>query len=53
MSKTYPFVQIDAFTDTPYGGNPCAVVFEADALTTVQMQNIAKEFNLSETAFVL
>ena len=45
--------QVDAFTTTPLGGNPCAVVFEADPLETHAMQAIAREMNLSETAFVL
>ncbi len=45
--------QVDAFTTTPLGGNPCAVVFEADPLETHTMQAIAREMNLSETAFVL
>jgi trans-2,3-dihydro-3-hydroxyanthranilate isomerase len=45
--------QVDAFTATRLGGNPCAVVFEADSLDTPTMQAIAREMNLSETAFVL
>ncbi len=45
--------QVDAFTTTRLGGNPCAVVFEADVLDTSTMQAIAREMNLSETAFVL
>lgn len=45
--------QVDAFTTTPLSGNPCAVVFEADPLETHTMQAIAREMNLSETAFVL
>lgn len=49
----YPFMQVDAFTDRPLGGNPCAIVFEADDLDTATMQAIAQEMNLSETAFVL
>ncbi len=44
---------VDVFTDRPYAGNPLAVVLGADALTTEQMATIAKEFNLSETAFPL
>ena len=44
---------VDAFTKRAYGGNPCAVVFDADDLSTEQMQIIAQEMNLSETAFVL
>ena len=48
----YPFMQVDAFTDHPLGGNPCAILFEADDLTDETMQAIAREMNLSETAFV-
>lgn len=48
-----PFYWIDAFTDKKLGGNPCAVVLDADGLSAAQMQAIAKEMNLSETAFVL
>ena len=45
--------QIDAFTTTRLSGNPCAVVFDADSLATEMMQSIAREMNLSETAFVI
>ena len=51
--KTLPILQIDAFTKKPYGGNPCAVVLNADGLSEAAMQAIALEMNLSETAFVL
>jgi trans-2,3-dihydro-3-hydroxyanthranilate isomerase len=44
---------INAFTSKPFFGNPAAVVTEADGLTKKQMQLIAREMNLSETAFVL
>jgi trans-2,3-dihydro-3-hydroxyanthranilate isomerase len=44
---------VDVFTDRPFAGNPLAVVYGADALGTEQMQAIAREFNLSETIFVL
>lgn len=44
---------VDVFTDTAYAGNPLAVVLDADGLTTAQMQQMAREFNLSETTFVL
>jgi trans-2,3-dihydro-3-hydroxyanthranilate isomerase len=50
--STYRFVTYDVFTDTPFAGNPLAVVFDADALSDAQMQTIAREFNLSETVFV-
>ena len=44
---------VDVFTDVAYGGNPLAVVHGADALSTTQLQAVAREFNLSETAFPL
>ena len=43
---------VDAFTTRRYAGNPCGVVTRAEGLTDVQMQAIARELNLSETAFV-
>ena len=49
---TYPFLQVDAFTDQPLSGNPCAIVFDADDLPDTTRQAIAREMNLSETAFV-
>jgi trans-2,3-dihydro-3-hydroxyanthranilate isomerase len=45
-------MQVDAFTDKPLGGNPCAVIFETDKMDFDIMQAVAKEMNLSETAFV-
>jgi trans-2,3-dihydro-3-hydroxyanthranilate isomerase len=45
-------MQVDAFTDRPLGGNPCAVLFDTDDLDDRTMLAIAKEMNLSETAFV-
>lgn len=45
--------QVDAFTDKLFGGNPAGVVTNADGLTEEEMQKIAREMNLSETAFVL
>jgi trans-2,3-dihydro-3-hydroxyanthranilate isomerase len=44
---------VDVFTDRPFAGNPLAVVFGASALAGDQMQTLAREFNLSETVFVL
>ncbi len=49
----YRIIYLDAFTSEPFSGNPCAVLPEADGLTDDQMQKIACETNLSETAFVL
>ena len=48
-----PFHTLDVFTDKRFGGNPLAVVLDADALDAEQMRTIAREFNLSETVFVL
>jgi trans-2,3-dihydro-3-hydroxyanthranilate isomerase len=43
----------DVFTDTRFGGNQLAVLPEAHGLSDRQMQQVAREFNFSETAFVL
>ena len=51
--RSYPLYHIDAFTTEKLGGNPCVVVMDADSLSTEQMQRVAKEMNLSETAFVI
>jgi trans-2,3-dihydro-3-hydroxyanthranilate isomerase len=48
-----PFVIYDVFTDTPFAGNPLAIVEEAGDLSTAQMQTLARQFNLSETLFIL
>ena len=47
------FVTVDVFTDRQFGGNPLAVVLNAEGLATERMQAIAAEFNLAETTFVL
>jgi trans-2,3-dihydro-3-hydroxyanthranilate isomerase len=47
------FHTLDVFTQTRFGGNPVAVVHDADRLDAGAMQRIAREFNLSETVFVL
>lgn len=43
---------LDVFTDTPFAGNGLAVFVDPPALTTGQMQTLAREINLSETVFV-
>jgi trans-2,3-dihydro-3-hydroxyanthranilate isomerase len=48
---TLAYEVVDVFTDRAYAGNPLAVVLDADELATEQLQAIAREFNLSETAF--
>jgi trans-2,3-dihydro-3-hydroxyanthranilate isomerase len=47
------FITVDVFTDQRFGGNPLAVVLDANVLSTEQMQAIAAEFNYAETTFVL
>jgi trans-2,3-dihydro-3-hydroxyanthranilate isomerase len=47
------YVTVDVFTDRAFGGNPLAVVLDAQGLSTGEMQAIAREFNYSETTFVL
>jgi trans-2,3-dihydro-3-hydroxyanthranilate isomerase len=48
-----PFQTVDVFTDRKFGGNPLAVIPDAQGLASAQMQSIAAEFNLAETTFVL
>lgn len=48
---SYPIYQVNAFTNKAFGGNPAAVVPLDEWLPDEVMQNIAKEKNLSETAF--
>jgi len=52
-ARRLKFVTADVFTTQAYGGNPLAVVLDGRGLSTAQMQAIAREFNLSETTFVL
>jgi trans-2,3-dihydro-3-hydroxyanthranilate isomerase len=47
------YATVDVFTETRFGGNPLAVVLDAEGLDNAQMQAIAREFNYSETTFVL
>ena len=44
---------VDVFTAQRFGGNPLAVVLDAEGLDTATMQAVAREFNYSETSFVL
>ncbi len=47
------YVTVDVFAAQPFGGNPLAVVLDAEDLTTERMRAITREFHYSETAFVL
>ena len=53
MATRRRFVTLDVFTQEALTGNPLAVVLDAEGLDTAAMQAIAREFNLSETVFVL
>lgn len=49
----YEFITTDVFTNRRFGGNPLAVFPDARGLATEQMQSLAREWNYSETTFVL
>jgi len=51
--RTYEFVQLDVFTQTPLAGNPLAVFTDGRGLNDAEMQALAREMNLSETTFIL
>jgi trans-2,3-dihydro-3-hydroxyanthranilate isomerase len=52
-NRTYEFVQLDVFTQTPLAGNPLAIFADALGLNDGEMQALAREMNLSETTFIL
>ena len=51
MGKQIEIFQIDAFTNKPFEGNSAGVTF-GDNLSAEEMQQVAKEMNLAETAFL-
>ena len=51
--RSLKFYQADVFSAQPFGGNPVAIFPEAQGLSDDQLQQIAREMNLSETVFVL
>jgi len=53
MSRKVQIHQVDAFTRTPFTGNPAGVVLNADALSDAEMLAIARELNNADTAFIL
>lgn len=50
--RRIPYYTVDAFTDSPFGGNPAAVCLDADDISDDGRLRIAQEMNLSETAFI-
>jgi PhzF family phenazine biosynthesis protein len=53
MTTHVPFCFVDVFATRPLTGNPLSLVTEADSLAEPQMRAIAREFNQSETTFLL
>lgn len=53
MLKNIPTYIVDSFTDQAFKGNPAGVCLLEHALSNEEMQSIAAELNLSETAFIL
>jgi len=51
--REYEYLTLDVFTDQRFGGNPLAVFPQGEGLSDDEMQSIAREFNYSETTFVL
>jgi trans-2,3-dihydro-3-hydroxyanthranilate isomerase len=51
--NSYSYVTLDVFTTQRFGGNQLAVILDARGLSDAHMQAITKEFNFSETTFVL
>jgi len=49
----YSYYWVDVFTEQAFGGNPLVVFPHAEGLDPQTMQQIAREFNTSETTFVL
>ena len=52
-SASLPFLQVDAFTQDAFGGNPAGIVFLESPRNAAWLQAVAAEMNLSETAFLL
>ena len=52
MTSETRIYQVDAFTDRPFAGNPAAVCILSETRDDGWMQNVAREMNLSETAFL-
>jgi PhzF family phenazine biosynthesis protein len=53
MIRTLRVFQVDAFTSTPFTGNPATVVLQGEGLSDAQMRTVAREFAKGDTAFVL
>lgn len=52
MAKEIRYSIVDVFTDTPFAGNPLAVIHDGSNLSTAEMQKIATEFGFSESSVI-
>ena len=52
-ARSYVVIQVDSFTRTRLGGNPCAVIFCIEDMDDATMQAVSREMNLPVTSFVL
>ena len=53
LQTSIPIYQVDSFTNTPYAGNPAGVCLLPQAASEAWMRDLAREMNLSETAFLV
>ena len=53
MNSGLPYYVVNAFTETPFGGNPAAVMLLDQWLPDALLQALAAQHNLSETAFLV
>src|SRR5881394_1148336 len=53
LSMPLRITQVDAFTNKPFAGNPAGVCILPKAADAAWMQNVAREMNLAETAFLV
>ncbi|MGC7404690.1 PhzF family phenazine biosynthesis protein [Pandoraea pneumonica] len=53
MSRTFAFRIVNVFAETTFGGNPLCVFEDARGMSDDEMRALARQFNLSETTFIL
>ncbi len=53
MDRDYRYRIVNVFAESTFGGNPLCVFEDASGLSSAEMQALARQFNLSETAFIL
>ncbi|MCI3207492.1 MULTISPECIES: PhzF family phenazine biosynthesis protein [Pandoraea] len=53
MSRSYAFRIVNVFAESTFGGNPLCVFEDARGMSDDEMRSLARQFNLSETTFIL